>query len=220
MRGRGEPSGGWGELLLVVAVAFGLPIYWSALAVLAPVVEPSFSDANLWGMVFYELLVLALLLPTLWFRGWTPQALGLQWQARDIGVGLALLAACLVATYPLNLLSDSVAAEVNPSMDAMVAGPLSAGVVVLVSLLNPIFEEVFVCAYVIRALERRHSPAFAVNVSVAIRASYHLYQGPVGAIGIVVVGLILGWWVARTGRLWPAIVAHAALDLLGLMVYV
>lgn len=219
MRGRGEPSGGWGELLLVIAVAFGLPIYWSALAVLAPVVEPSFSDANLWGMVFYELLVLALLLPTLWFRGWTPQALGLQWQARDLGVGLALLAACLVATYPLNMLNDSVAAEVNPSMDAMVAGPLSAGVVVLVSLLNPIFEEVFVCAYVIRALERRHSPAFAVNVSVAIRASYHLYQGPVGTIGIVVVGLILGWWVARTGRLWPAIVAHAALDLLGLMAY-
>ncbi|WP_258078146.1 CPBP family glutamic-type intramembrane protease [Xanthomonas axonopodis pv. vasculorum] len=32
-------------------------------------------------------------------------------------------------------------------------------------------------------------------------------------------GLILGWWVARRGRLWSAILAHGALDLLGLMVY-
>ncbi|MCF5939434.1 CPBP family intramembrane metalloprotease, partial [Xanthomonas perforans] len=65
----------------------------------------------------------------------------------------------------------------------------------------------------------RYGPAVAVNVSVAVRASYHLYQGPIGAINILMFGLILGWWVARRGRLWPAILAHGALDLLGLMAY-
>ncbi|MDQ1091677.1 hypothetical protein QE400_001090 [Xanthomonas sacchari] len=65
MQGRGTATGGWGELLLVVAVAFGLPIYSSTMAVLAPTVEPSFSDASLWWMVCYELLLLALLLPVL-----------------------------------------------------------------------------------------------------------------------------------------------------------
>ncbi|MBN6104711.1 CPBP family intramembrane metalloprotease [Xanthomonas sp. CFBP 8703] len=219
MQGRDTISAGWGELLAVVAIALGLPIYWSFSAVLAPTGEPSFSEASLWGMVLYELLVLALLVPVLWFRGWTPQVLGLHWQGRDIRPAIGLLIACIVACYPLNWLGAGMAEEVNPSMDAMVAGKLSLTAVVAVSLLNPIFEEVFVCAYVIRVLQRSHSPAFAVNVSVAIRASYHLYQGPIGAISLVVVGLILGWWFARTGRLWPAIIAHGLMDLLALMAY-
>jgi len=219
MQGRDTISAGWGELLAIVAIALGLPIYWSFSAVLAPTVEPSFSEASLWGMVLYELLVLALLVPVLWFRGWTLQVLGLHWQRRDIRSAIGLLIACIVACYPLNWLGAGMAEEVNPSMDAMVAGKLSPTAVVAVSLLNPIFEEVFVCAYVIRVLQRSHSPAFAVNVSVAIRASYHLYQGPIGAISLVVVGLILGWWFARTGRLWPAIIAHGLMDLLALMAY-
>ncbi|MBN6113782.1 CPBP family intramembrane glutamic endopeptidase [Xanthomonas bonasiae] len=219
MQGRDTIAAGWGELLAVVAIALGLPIYWSFSAVLAPTGEPSFSEASLWGMVLYELLVLALLVPVLWFRGWTLQVLGLHWQRRDIRPAIGLLIACIVACYPVNWLGAGMAEEVNPSMDAMVAGKLSLTAVVAVSLLNPIFEEVFVCAYVIRVLQRSHSPAFAVNVSVAIRASYHLYQGPVGAISLVVVGLILGWWFARTGRLWPAIIAHGLMDLLALMAY-
>ena len=205
--------------MVVVATAFGLPIYWSLSDVLAPAVVPSFSEAGLWGTVFYELLVLALLVPVLWFRGWTPHALGLQWQGHDIRPAIVLLVACIVACYPLEWLGTDVDEAVNPSMDAMVAGKLSLAAVVAVSLINPIFEEVFVCAYVIRALQRNHSPAFAVNVSVAIRASYHLYQGPIGAISLVIVGLIFGWWFARTGRLWPAIIAHGLMDLLALMAY-
>ncbi|MFL8001002.1 hypothetical protein [Xanthomonas vasicola] len=39
------------------------------------------------------------------------------------------------------------------------------------------------------------APTVAVNGSVAIRMSYHLYQGPVGTISIVMIGLIRvsGW---------------------------
>ncbi|OAX54344.1 CPBP family intramembrane glutamic endopeptidase [Xanthomonas graminis] len=219
MQGRERSSAGWGELLAVVATAFGLPIYWSLSAVPAPAAEASFSAASLWGMVFYELLVLALLVPVLWCRGWTPHALGLQWQGRDIRPAIGLLVACIVACYPVQRLGTYMAEEVNPSMDAMVAGKLSLAAVVAVSLINPIFEEMFVCAYVIRALQPNHSPAFAVNVSVAVRASYHLYQGPIGAISLVIAGLVLGWWFVRTGRLWPAIIAHGLMDLLALMVY-
>lgn len=219
MQGSDKPSAGWGELVVVIAIALGLLIYSSFSALLAPAVERSFSAANLWGMVFYELVVLALLIPVLWFRGWTPQALGLQWQGRDICPAIGLLMACIVACYPLRWLGAGMAEGVNPSLEAMVAGKLTLTAVLAISLVNPIFEEVFVCAYVIRVLQRRHSPAFAVNVSVAIRASYHLYQGPIGAISLVIVGLILGWWFARTGRLWPTIIAHGLIDLLALMAY-
>ncbi|OQP81847.1 MULTISPECIES: CPBP family intramembrane glutamic endopeptidase [Xanthomonas] len=59
---------------------------------------------------------------------------------------------------------------------------------------------------------------YAVSVRLG-SLRYHLYQGPIGAISILMLGLILGWWMARRGRLWPAILAHGVLDLLGLMVY-
>lgn len=33
----------------------------------------------------------------------------------------------------------------------------------------------------------------------------------------VPVGLIFGYWFAKTGKLWPPIVAHAAINLLSLL---
>jgi len=69
------------------------------------------------------------------------------------------------------------------------------------SIVNPIFEEVLVCGYVIRALEHTRSIAFAVKASVAIRVSYHLYQGAIDVLGVMVDGLNWGWWFARTAFL-------------------
>lgn len=201
-------------------VAFGLLIYASFSVVLSPATEAVFSEEGMQGLLAYELAILALLAPTLWIRGWRPQALGLQMQARDLLPALGLLAACMAATYPLTWLQGNMAEGINPSTDAMVAGRLSLTTVVAVSIINPIFEEVFVCAYVVRMLERTRSQAFAVNVSVAIRTSYHLYQGPIGAIALILFGLIIGWWFARTGRLWPAIIAHGLLDMLAFVFYV
>jgi membrane protease YdiL (CAAX protease family) len=59
--------------------------------------------------------------------------------------------------------------------------------------------------------------AFAVNASTALRVAYHLYQGPAGAISMIPFGLLFGWCFARTGRLWPLVVAHGFFDLAGLL---
>jgi uncharacterized protein len=59
-----------------------------------------------------------------------------------------------------------------------------------------------------------------VNVSVAIRLVYHLYQGAIGVVTIIPFGLIVTWWYARTGKLWPILVAHAAIDFMGLLQFV
>lgn len=56
----------------------------------------------------------------------------------------------------------------------------------------------------------------AVAISVAIRVSYHLYQGIPGLIAVVPMGLLFGIWYARTRQLWPLIVAHAIFDFVGL----
>jgi uncharacterized protein len=84
-------------------------------------------------------------------------------------------------------------------------------------LINPFFEEVFVCGYVMTALKRADNPWAAINTSVAIRMLYHLYQGPKGVLSIIPFGLIFGFSYARTGRLWPLVIAHSIADLLALL---
>jgi len=84
--------------------------------------------------------------------------------------------------------------------------------IVLVSLINPVFEEVFVCGYVIEALRERFGLTTAINVSVLIRASYHLYQG-VGTLPFhCAYGLLQAYAYVRFRRLWPLLVSHAILD--------
>jgi membrane protease YdiL (CAAX protease family) len=88
--------------------------------------------------------------------------------------------------------------------------------VALASLVNGTFEETFVCGYVITALKDRSTPWTAINISVGITLLYHLYQGPIGMMFVVLTSVSFGYWYAQTGRLWPPIVAHAVIDFLAL----
>jgi membrane protease YdiL (CAAX protease family) len=63
------------------------------------------------------------------------------------------------------------------------------------------------------------SPVVCVNVSVALRLVCHLYQGTLGVLSVIPVGLIFAYWYVRTGRLWPLIVAHALLDFISLAAF-
>jgi membrane protease YdiL (CAAX protease family) len=45
-----------------------------------------------------------------------------------------------------------------------------------------------------------------------MRVFYHFYQGAVGVVGIAPLALLFAYGFARTGRLWPLIVAHALTD--------
>ncbi|HUQ10090.1 MAG TPA: CPBP family intramembrane glutamic endopeptidase [Steroidobacteraceae bacterium] len=57
----------------------------------------------------------------------------------------------------------------------------------------------------------------AINVSTGIRLLYHLYQGPIGILSVVPLGLIFGYAYSRTRMLWPLIFAHIVLDIAGLL---
>jgi membrane protease YdiL (CAAX protease family) len=151
-------------------------------------------------------------------RGWTIERIGIRITLRDTLIGLAfVVVAELIGMGALALI-----APISPQLAGMIenagsaSGTLSTSTVLTFSIVNPIFEETFVCGYIIAALRGRSEPWTAINTSVAIRLLYHLYQGPAAAIGIVPFGLILAYWYARSGRLWPAIVAHAAANLVEL----
>ena len=193
----------------------------SLLAAVRPAARGQMSDAYLASVLGYELTVMAVLLPFLRVRGWSLTRFGIRVTAVDTLIGFGLALADFIIFYMAYTILASVwpRAALAMAMPGFLSKDLSLSAVIAVSIVNPIFEELFVCGYVIAALRDR-DPWLGIHVSVAIRLLYHLYQGALAAINIVPSGLILGIWYARTGRLWPVIVAHALWDLLPLLPYV
>lgn len=210
------------EFFIVVGIAFGYFI-WSSLAALAATSPaPHITDTHLAFLVFYEIGVFAALWTFLRYRGWTFRRLGLKpgWRESAVGIGIA------GAAYAIYLLAWTIAAQLPDDtvrqigQTPLIAPGLSMATVLAVSLVNPLFEELFVTGYVISSLKAGRGVWLGVNASVAIRLAYHLYQGPMAVIGILPVGFVFAYWYARTGRLWPLIVAHALFDFLSLVPFV
>jgi membrane protease YdiL (CAAX protease family) len=154
--------------------------------------------------------------------GWTTARLGVSPTAKDTFLGVALAVAAYGAYVVIWFIAS--AAGAHPTYTGtyreIAAHNLSLPVVLAVSILNPVYEETFLCGYIITIAKGAGSITAGVNVSVAIRLLYHLYQGGIGVIGIIPFGLIFAWWYARTGRLWPVWVAHALFDATGLLQFV
>ncbi len=209
------------EFTIVVMLAFGYFILGSLIYAFAPNVHATaVSDRGLRWLLGYEGVMLLLLSAFLWVRGWRPGQLGLRPGLKDTVIGLGLAAVGYIAYLLVWLVASSLVPSLGYSLHGVAGGGLGLATVVAVSILNPFFEEIFVCGYVISALKTSRGVYFAVNVSVAIRLAYHLYQGALGVIGIVPLGLIFGHWFARTGRLWPVVVAHALFDFIALLAFV
>lgn len=211
---------GKAEFALVITLAFGYFILGSVLYLFTPQMEAAVSEASLQFLVVYETVVLSVLAAFLSARGWDREQLGLVPRRTDafaaIALGLVAYLAYLAVWFAIGRSipgwSEIPAGVIEPN--------LSVGTVLVVSVANGIFEEIFVCGYVISALRKSRSVAFAINVSIVIRLSYHLYQGAAGVLSIIPVGFVFAQWFARTGRLWPIAIAHCLFDVLGLWIYI
>jgi len=207
------------EFAIVVIGAFGLFAARSLAMVFDASGPTPISDSGLLSIIVHEVVVAAALLTFLKIRQWTLGGLGVAPSLREtlVGIGLA------VAAYTAYVVVVLTAVGLSPYVSHVAANPifsssgLSLVMIVAVSIVNSIYEELFVAGYVISALKERRSMWTAINVSIAIRLSYHLYQGPIGVLSVIPLGFIFAYWYARTGRLWPLIVAHALSDLLGLL---
>lgn len=214
------------EFLVVMCWAFGLPIFNSIMALgsggevrHATGGALVFDNAALLNVLVFELIQSAFLLWFLHVRGWTLEKVGLAFSWRTTGHGWLLL----LGTYVLIMAIHAVAELAMPSeMQAArqsypVADPkVSMQLVFLTSTVNGIFEELFVAGYIITALRDTRGLWTAINVSTVVRLLYHLYQGPLGVITIIPMGLLYGYVYARTRQLWPLILAHIVIDIIGL----
>jgi len=208
------------EFLVVVTWAFGLPIFASIMTLGAPgSAAPVFNNAELLGTLIFEVIQLGFLSWFLRIRGWTLEKFGLHFSWRGTAVGAVLLG----VTYALVIGAQEAAQIIfNYDLEAAAARApkvdpdLSMQLVFLVSVVNGIFEELFVAGYIITSLTARRGVWTAINVSVVVRLLYHLYQGPIGILTVVPMGLLYGYVYSRTRQLWPLMVAHVLLDLVAL----
>jgi CAAX protease family protein len=206
------------EFAIVVGLAFGL-FLTTSLLVAFHLVGPLYqTSARLIRLVIFELAVMAILFPFLRLRGWSFEKIGLRPTLGDTGIGVLLLLASYAAWFAVWIATVFISRQtaMNILASRVFVQHLPVAVSLAVGLVNPFFEEVFVCGYVMTALKRRDNPWRAINASVGIRVVYHLYQGARGVLSIMPLGLIFGFWYARTGRLWPLIVAHCITDLMAL----
>jgi membrane protease YdiL (CAAX protease family) len=75
-------------------------------------------------------------------------------------------------------------------------------------------EELAYRGYAISALAPVTGPGTAAVATSAVFGVLHAYQGPLGVARAGLLGGLLAWGFLASGSLWPAIVAHAALDML------
>jgi CAAX protease family protein len=217
------------EFALVIGVAFGLSILGSVMSLLygatvsEDVTQQAYSTAWLYRVIHGELICAPFLAAILYAGGW---------RLRDFPYSITRAATLIgvlafAMAWTAQMLSTTVLLEIFRSLRGQMdstsyhpAARASLIAVYLVSIVNPVYEEMVVCGYVIPALARRYGETTAINVSVLIRVSYHLYQGIVALPFHAAYGLMQAYMYVRFRNLWPLIVSHALLDFFALVYFV
>jgi membrane protease YdiL (CAAX protease family) len=172
------------------------------------------SDGIVLWLVGYELLAFLVVLWIARVRGWSFQTFGLRVSWKWTGAGILLLIVVLVAlgfqTVIFNLLNPP-----DGKVEPLTNGGLTLPFVILLSIINPIFEELMEVGYVVHAL-KLYGVWPAVLVSAFFRPFLHGYAGFNLAAGVLLLGLIFGSAYAWWRQLWPLVLAHALIDFFAL----
>lgn len=152
---------------------------------------------------------------------------------RDLVAGFAAAALCFMGNIVIFFVYmvirgsgvEQTAEEKLQGLD--VVGNLSFAAIVPVSLLVGFYEEVLFRGMIFSRLTRLFSPrdgrgavrvALAALVSSLVFGLLHAYQGPIGVAQTTLLGLLLCGAARYCRSLWPCIVAHAGVDMLGITI--
>jgi membrane protease YdiL (CAAX protease family) len=206
------------EFVLVTLVCYWWAIAANAVAVAGHLMRVSVpvtvNDGQMLTLAGIELVGL---MAASWVgraRGWSVWSFGLRPTWRGTGAGVVLAAATAIALTLLGLVVNAVypgSVRFEP-----LPGSLSLAVVLLVSAVNPVFEEAMGVGYFIHAL-RRFGAWPAVLASAGFRTFLHAYQGFNAVVIVLPLGIAFAVVYLRYGRLWPLVVAHAVFSLAALL---
>ncbi|HEX2040378.1 MAG TPA: CPBP family intramembrane glutamic endopeptidase [Acidimicrobiales bacterium] len=160
-------------------------------------------------------------------NGSVVEEFSLRVERSDVPLGVAAgLASQLVLVpllyLPLRYLAPDFHERVGEGSEEILDTASQGGRLLLFLLLvvaAPLVEELFFRGLLQRALVRRIGrPAPAVAVAAAVFGLVH--YDVAALLGLVAFGVVLGVLVVRTGRLGPAVVAHAAFNAVTVVSYV
>ncbi len=207
------------EAVVVAVLCFGLFSLWSIQAVMAGFPAAQYSNDGVLQMMGLELALAAAALVFLRVRGFDVVSL----LPRPTWWDTLLGALTYLAAWALETICASVYESVVPPAAARDVVEfsftgLTVATLVGFSIVNGLFEEVFLLGVLTRGL-RQWGLGLAIGLPLLLRLLYHTYQGPLGAIGVVAFGLTVTLVYVRTGRLWPSVYAHILADLIPMAVW-
>jgi uncharacterized protein len=147
-----------------------------------------------------------------------------------VGVGavVALYAVASLVVLPFVLMKPDAAASQGAAKAEALQGLVRVPLLQALgfALFAGVYEEVvfrgFLFEHLRRGFAERTTAKVAVRaaaiVSALLFALGHVYQGPVGVVQALVVGLGFAFLRAWRGSLWSAIAAHACIDAIGMLV--
>jgi CAAX protease family protein len=213
MRRTAAPGDTATDAIIVAAICFGWFILTSIQAVAS-----GFPTRSFIGIIALEVVFGATAIVYLRARGYNLTQLLPVPTGVGCLVGLALYAATVLVSWPLEFLIRAAQPAAQPIEQMVANATLSFMPLVAVSVVNGVYEEVFLVGYLQRALESS-GVAFAVGASLLVRMLYHLYQGPSGAVSIIGFGLVLSLYFLWKRKLWPLVFAHIFADIAGFSIW-
>jgi len=195
------------EFIIVTVIAFSWITLSSLRTLLEGVRSMELTTSGILQAMLMEALILAAVIAILRTRGWTIRRLGLRfsWKAAAAGIPLFviyLLVYAITVTFVGMLFP---AARTMWVFSVIPRAPFF--LIVIFVILNSVFEELLVTAYVIESFAR-DGAALAITVSTLFRFAYHLYQGPLASLSIIPLGLLFGAMYWQRRNVWPLMVAH------------
>jgi membrane protease YdiL (CAAX protease family) len=168
-----------------------------------------FNDSSFAALLVTELVLATAAMAVLRMRGYPLHALYPRpsWSGALSGAGLYLGTTVLI-TIVLPLVPHPAD---TPLADMVAKAHVSLSTLLPIAVVNGTYEEVFLLAYLMRGL-RRYGTSTALGIALLVRLLYHMYQGPVGALSVVLYGAVVGVYYQRTGRLFPVVLAHVIAD--------
>jgi membrane protease YdiL (CAAX protease family) len=208
-----------GEAIAIMAICFGWPAMASILSMGGSLQNAAFTDASFISLIVMEVVCAAIALSLLRARGYAVASL---YPVPSLG-GAGIAALLLAATRRVSLIllapfSTAASQAAQPITKMMQNATVSLPIVVLLGLVNGAYEKVFLLGFLLRGL-RGYGLGVALGASLLVRALCHLYQGPMGVVSIIGLGVVFGVYYIRSNRLFPAVFAHVLGDIVPFVVW-
>lgn len=199
------------EFCLVIFIGFGITTAGTLLwlidhvsAVPAPPTDLRLDNASVVEGVILRLVTLGIILWIGNIRGWSLKAFGLRLSWKNTAAGVLLFLAFLVIQ---RILGFAIREIFHGTVDFHRAIAMTLPFVILICVVNPVFEEALECGYFFQALQR-HGMWTPVFASAAFRSFLHASMGINGVVFMFAEGLLHGFVYWRWRQLWPLILAH------------